>query len=110
MVGFVFTLLHEVAHLVLGHVSVDGRAIDEDLDPNATSELERAANAIAAGWIFRSPPEVKPPLTHRTLIEKAKSHGVHVSFLIGRLQNQGLLDWKDYRRAIPRVRPFVELG
>ena len=53
-----------------------------------------------------------PPgeLTPRTLVETARAHGVHVCFLIGRLQNQGRLDWKDYRRQIPKVRPFVDLA
>jgi HTH-type transcriptional regulator/antitoxin HigA len=110
MDGFVFTLLHEIAHLVLGHVSADRLAIDEDLDPNGNSENERAANDAAASWIFKSPPRLATPPTPRALVEAAEAQNVHVCFLIGRLQNQGLLDWKDYRRVIPKVRPFVELG
>jgi HTH-type transcriptional regulator / antitoxin HigA len=111
MDGFVFTLLHEIAHLTLGHVGPGGLGVDEDLDPNSGSERERAANETAAAWIFPTPPKLPPgELTPRTLVETARAYRVHVCFLIGRLQNQGRLDWKDYRRLIPKVRPFVELG
>jgi HTH-type transcriptional regulator/antitoxin HigA len=108
---FVFTLLHEIAHLTLGHLDGEKLTVDEDLDPNSESERERAANDKAARWIFPSPPTLPPgDLTPKTLAEVARANGVHVSFLIGRLQNEGRLDWKDYRRTIPRVRPFVQVG
>ncbi|MGH3472106.1 MAG: ImmA/IrrE family metallo-endopeptidase, partial [Nocardioidaceae bacterium] len=111
MDGFVFTLLHEIAHLTLGHVGPGGLGVDEDLDPNGGSERERAANEMAAAWIFPTPPKLPPgELTPRTLVETARAHRVHVCFLIGRLQNQGRLEWKEYRRQIPQVRPYVELG
>jgi HTH-type transcriptional regulator/antitoxin HigA len=108
---FVFTLLHEIAHLTLGHLDGEKLTVDEDLDPNSESERERAANDTAARWIFPSPPTLPPgDLTPKTLAEAARANGVHVSFLIGRLQNEGRLDWKDYRRTIPKVRPFVKVG
>ncbi|MHB1535812.1 MAG: ImmA/IrrE family metallo-endopeptidase [Acidimicrobiales bacterium] len=113
MDGFVYTLLHEIAHLTLGHVDPDTVSIDEDLDPNGGSERERerTANDAAARWIFPVAPAVPPgELTPRILATIARAHNVHVSFLVGRLQNTGRLDWKDYRRTIPKVRPFVQLG
>jgi HTH-type transcriptional regulator/antitoxin HigA len=111
MDGFVFTLLHEIAHLTLGHVAADAVSIDEDLDPTGGSERESAANDAAANWIFASPPVVPPGvLTPKTLAAIASAHDVHVSFLVGRLQNNGRLDWKDHRRHIPKVRPFVPLS
>jgi HTH-type transcriptional regulator / antitoxin HigA len=110
MDGFVFTLLHEIAHLTLGHVAPGELRIDENLDPTRGSEREQEANDTAACWIFeRTPPLPPGELTPRMLVNAARGERVHVSFLIGRLQNEGRLDWKDYRRTIPRVRPFVEL-
>lgn len=111
MDGFVFTLLHEIAHLTLDHLHDDDVTIDEELDPNGGSERERAANRAAAEWIFPDPPVLPPgTITQKVLVEVARAHQVHVSFLIGRLQNQGLLEWKDFRNAIPKVRPYVEVG
>jgi len=70
----------------------------------------RAANEAAA-WIFSVAPEIPlGQLTPKILAEIARAHKVHLSFLIGRLQNKGRLDWKDYRRTIPKARPFVHLG
>lgn len=110
MDGFVFTLLHEIAHLTLGHVHSGELGVDEDLDPQDKSEREQEANAAAAAWIFETPPTLPVgELTQRILVETAQAHGVHVCFLIGRLQNEGRLDWKDYRSTIPKVRPFIEL-
>lgn len=111
MDSFIFTLLHEIAHLVLGHLDGATIAVDEDLDPNGGSELELAANDQAARWTFPEPlvlPAGELPL--RMLSDVAREQGVHVSFVIGHLQNSGQLDWKDYRRSIPKVRPFVKVG
>ncbi len=111
MDGFVFTLLHEIAHLTLGHLGDNDVTIDEELDPNSGSECERAANEAAAKWIFPDPPALPPgAVTQKVLVEVARAQQLHVSFLIGRLQNQGLLGWKDFRNAIPKVRPYIEVG
>jgi HTH-type transcriptional regulator/antitoxin HigA len=111
MDGFVFTLLHEIAHLVLGHLDSATITVDEDLDPNGGSEIELAANDQAARWIFPEPLVVPAgELTLRMLSDVARAQGVHVSFVIGHLQNAGRLDWKDHRRSISKVRPFVKVG
>lgn len=108
---FIFTLLHEIAHLTLGHLDRFELTVDDDLDINGGNTIERAANKQAAKWIFPQPPQVPVgELTPRVLAKIARHEGVHVSFLIGRLQNEGQLDWKDYRRTIPKVRPFAEIG
>lgn len=111
MDGFVFTLLHEIAHLVLGHISPGDVRIDEDLDPVGGSDWERAANTTAGAWIFERPPTIAGgEITPKALLETARAHGVHSSFLIGRLQTEGRLGWNEYRRTIPKVRPYVDLG
>lgn len=111
MDSFVFTLLHEMAHLTLGHLEGDELTVDEGLEDDGGSDKERAANEQAAAWIFPASPSVpRGELNPRILAEIARTQNIHVSFLIGRLQKQGRLDWKDYRRTIPKVRPFVEIG
>lgn len=111
MDSFVFTLLHEVAHLLLGHVGTDGLRIDEDIEENSSSKPERLANETAAKWVFERLPDLPAgELRPRVLVETARACGVHVSFLIGRLQSEGRLSWSDYRRTIPKVRPYVRFG
>lgn len=111
MDSFVFTLLHEIAHLTLEHIRPGELRIDEDIDAGGGSECERQANEAAARWVFDQPPVVPAGnLSTKVLLDTARAHGVHPSFLIGRLQNQGRLEWSDYRRTIPKVRPFLEFG
>jgi HTH-type transcriptional regulator/antitoxin HigA len=111
MDSFVFTLLHEIAHLTLGHVGKGGLRIDEDIETDVGSEREHQANELAGNWIFNQAPQLPlGDLTPQMLVNEAKAHGVHVSFLIGRLQREGRLRWSEYRRTIPRVRPFVDIG
>jgi HTH-type transcriptional regulator/antitoxin HigA len=111
MDSFVFTLLHEIAHLTLGHVGRGDVNVDEDLDPSDGRDREREANDAAARWIFPKTPVVAESATSaRSLLDIADAHGVHPCFLIGRLQNEGRLGWNEYRRTIPKVRPFVKIG
>ncbi len=111
MDSFVFTLLHEIAHLTLGHISPGEIRIDEDLGVSDGSDREREANEVAGRWIFNESPVVPGDnLNPRILLETARALGVHPCFLIGRLQKEGRLGWSDYRRTIPKVRTFVKLG
>ena len=111
MDSFVFTLLHEIAHLTLGHISRGELRIDEDLESPDVSDRERQANETAARWIFDPAPELPAgTLTAPTLLRVARANGVHPCFLIGRLQKEGRLGWNQYRNTIPKVRPFVTIG
>jgi HTH-type transcriptional regulator/antitoxin HigA len=107
---FVFTLLHEIAHLVLGHVSPGEVQLDEDVTETAGAEAEAAANGLAAQWML--PNGVDPGSAHPTPLAVrsiAEANGVHPSLVIGRLQREGRLAWGEMRRAIPKVRPFLSL-
>lgn len=111
MDSFVFTLLHEIAHLVLDHLQTGEIHLDENLDIAAGSEDEVAANDLAASWVFPNGLDAgtsKPSMA--AVLALAKANRVHASFVIGRLQRMGVLGWGDFRRAIPKVRPFLGLG
>lgn len=111
MDGFVFTLLHEIAHIVLGHVAVGDTHLDEDILVNDVSGREAEANEQAAEWVL--PSKLNLGSTRPTMpriIAEAHAIGIHPSFIIGRLQQEGVLDWSDFRRSIPKVRPFVRIG
>ncbi len=110
--SFLFTLLHEIAHLTLGHLKMGELQIDEDLlsdEPGTDAEGE--ANEQAASWIF--PGGLEPPdgaLTMPKIVSLARAAHVHPSFVIGRLQRDGLLGWEKFRNSIPKVRPFIKIG
>ncbi len=111
MDGFVFTLLHELAHLVLGHIAPGDIYLDEDVASDDEADVEVAANDLAGSWILPKEVSVGPsPPRMPAILAAARQYGVHPSFVIGRLQKDGRLGWGDLRRHIPKVRPFVEFG
>ncbi len=108
MDGYIFTLLHEIAHILLGHIDGDGITIDEDINSDDTEdEREREANNLAGSWIMPRDavlPPGRPSLG--TIVPVAGRYRVHPCFVIGRIQRERG-DWGLLRRQIPRVRPYV---
>lgn len=108
MDGYIFTLLHEMAHICLGHLERCGLTTDEDIDQMAPVEgPEAEANKQAAAWIMpedAAMPTGRPSMA--AVLQVAGRYRVHPSFVIGRIQRT-LGDWSILRRSIPRVRPFV---
>jgi HTH-type transcriptional regulator/antitoxin HigA len=106
--SFVFALLHELAHIVLGHLD-QGIALDEDLRRrDDDSDIERAANAKAASWIFPEGLVLSPgPISRARVIAAAERHGVHPSLVVGRLQWDGSLPWTHLRNLVPPIRKLV---
>ena len=111
MDGFIFTLLHECAHLLLGHLDDGAIQVDEDLDANDDFVgIEGDANRQAANWIL--PEDIVFPAERPTMavvLDLARRYRVHPSFVIGRIQRQRR-DWSIFRRSIPRVRPYLDLA
>lgn len=99
-----FTLLHEVAHVTLGHLGGDGLILD-DTDTPYTLGLEKHADEQAGTWIL---PKPLPPLPERVSVgwiqSLAEEQDVHPIVLIGRLQRLGKLTW---RTALVRDAPNV---
>jgi HTH-type transcriptional regulator/antitoxin HigA len=91
-----FTVLHEIAHILLEHVDAE-RWIVENLDETETDELvrEREADREAAEWVF---PDGLPPLPARVsgpwIAQAAAALEVAPIVLVGRLQKTGRLDWR----------------
>jgi HTH-type transcriptional regulator/antitoxin HigA len=102
--GMLFTLLHECAHLVLGHIGPATAALwlDDNLTDPQTDPIELDANARAAAWIF---PDGFPPIAHSmsSIVGTADRYGVHPSLVIGRIQRDTQL-WNLHRAQIPKVR------
>ncbi len=97
-----FTLLHEVAHIVCDHIA-DEVILDED-NPDGRYR-EQQANELAATWVL---PGALPPVPERIgqpwLVKAADALGVHPIVIVGRLQNGGMLSW---RSALAKDAPTV---
>ncbi|HEX7662365.1 MAG TPA: hypothetical protein VF444_23105, partial [Pseudonocardiaceae bacterium] len=89
-----FTLLHEVAHVVRGDVSGGRPLIDED-----------KADELASSWIFdRALPKQPSRISAHWVSAVAADREVHPLVVIGRLQRSGRLPW---RSALVRNAPNV---
>ncbi len=92
---FWFTLLHELAHLVLEH---GGDRVDT-LELGAEDQQEAAANRLAKDWLI--PPDEYRSLVHtlgqkpsyRQVEQLAERLGRHPSIVVGRLQWEGRLPY-----------------
>lgn len=97
-----FTLLHEVAHIVLGHVTSERLVIDED---SSTEPIELAADETAGQWQIPGGLPTPPAAVRRGWIDSIASQiGVHPVVVLGRLQRDKALD---YRTALAKGAPTV---
>lgn len=88
-----FTLLHEVAHLLRGDVKPGDMILDEE--NGDTLGDEAATDKMAGDWILPDDLPVPSAAIRRRWVDQvAKAHGVHPIVVIGRLQKQGQLDWR----------------
>ncbi|WP_273735409.1 XRE family transcriptional regulator [Mycolicibacterium septicum] len=91
-----FTLLHEIAHILCRHVDGDDVIVEELDDGHAHESIqEREANDSAVSWIFPSgfpsiPGRINAPWVDQTSAEL----GLARITLVGQLQKRGRLDWR----------------
>ena len=107
-----FTLLHEIAHILRGHVDTD-RLIVENLDDGHAQESidEREANEGAVGWIF-------PSDIHRSLHgstrhgrsdgSRTRARAHHSDRSIAETRSPGLAN--DLAKNAPSVSEFFRTG
>ena len=102
-----FTLLHECAHIVLGHVTANGPAvIDDDSSNAATDPNEIAANDQAEKWLF--PDGFQFSFVSNVEIIQAAQHAhIHPSVIFGRIQ-KATNNWTRYAKQIPKVRAALD--
>ena len=108
--GVLFTLLHQCAHLTLGHITPDGPVIlDDDLTSVQTYPNEIAANEQATASLFADGYEISSTST-KAILEAALRYRVHPSVAIGRVQRD-TGNWRRHQTKIPKVRPdLTEAG
>ena len=90
-----FTLLHEIAHILLGHLAAHGLIVDE-LDGTTAVGDEAEADQQAAAWVLAEPLPNRIPqrVSMEWVAEAASRRGVHPIVIVGRLQNLGKVGWK----------------
>jgi HTH-type transcriptional regulator/antitoxin HigA len=101
-----FTLLHEIAHVTLGHVTNETivESLDEHDDTN-TDEVN--ANRQAHDWLLPTPLPQPPQRIGTGWVEHvAALHDLAPIVIVGQLQNDGVLEW---RTTLAKNAPSVAL-
>ncbi|MDE0065586.1 MAG: HigA family addiction module antitoxin [Acidimicrobiaceae bacterium] len=111
--SLLYTLLHECAHLTLGHIdSQDGTILDDDLralrdDPAGVDDpAEIEADEQASAWLFPRGFCIKSTSVP-AIVEASSRYEVHPSVVVGRVQYE-TQNWSRYRNLIPKVRPELQ--
>jgi HTH-type transcriptional regulator/antitoxin HigA len=87
-----FTILHEIAHLLLKHLQPGQYIID---DENLTSMLEEQADELAGSFVFSAPLPALPMRVSTGWVKAtASERGVHWIVLVGHLQKRKRLPWR----------------
>jgi HTH-type transcriptional regulator/antitoxin HigA len=105
--SLLFTLLHECAHLTLGHITPQlGAIVDDDLTVTRTDPDEIAADEQASAWLFPGKLMMRSTAVSE-IAQTATDHQVHPSVVIGQIHR--LTDnWSLHRAHIPKVRPDLQ--
>jgi HTH-type transcriptional regulator / antitoxin HigA len=108
--NFWFTLLHELAHLLLDHEDVYFDSIlgkdDEVLD-----EPELEANAQARDWLISTDAYSafvsRFDFSKAAILEFSEEIKRHPGIVVGRLQKEGILEYRQQRALLERVSPVL---
>ena len=97
---FWFTLFHEIAHILNGDFST--RFVDFDSVQNTTeSKADRfASDKLIDPSLYRGFVRTRDCLSWDEIESFAKKANVQPYIVLGRLQNDGILDWSDYADKI----------
>lgn len=100
-----FTLLHEAAHILLGHVGSTPIVDETDAHNGPETNVEDAANSLAARWSFGDGlPAAPARIGEAWVASVADSVGIHPLMVVGHLQHEGVLNW---RTSLVRGAPTV---
>jgi HTH-type transcriptional regulator/antitoxin HigA len=117
--SFWFSLMHELAHLLLHGPSYAD--IDIDLigptksEPKAKPRFEQEADSQASAWLV--PPdeltrfirETSPYYSHDKIARFAERLGVHTGVVVGQLQHRGEIGWGHSRKFLVKVRHYLPM-
>ncbi|CCQ58602.1 MULTISPECIES: HigA family addiction module antitoxin [Crocosphaera] len=107
--SFWFTLMHEIGHIVAEH---EGIYLDNltDLEDNK-EEVE--ANTLAKNWLITPDTfsnfvqENQPKFSGKVISDFAKTQKRHPGIILGRLQYEKLVDYKNLRKYLVKVSPYL---
>ncbi len=117
--SFWFTLLHELAHIVLHNnrsvLDVDIVRNDSDEEDDPKPPIEREADNQAHIWsvpqqqLNQFIAETQPYYSHAKITSFAREIGVHPGLVVGQLQHRAEIPWTHSRKFLVKVRHLLPL-
>lgn len=109
--SFWFTLMHEIAHLVSGH---EGNLIETTINRDKkASGVEAAADIMARDWLVKKEgykrfvARTKPFFSARKITEFSELINRHPGLVLGRLQHDGHIPWKNLKKLQVKVKSYL---
>lgn len=109
--AFWFTLMHELAHLVLGHQQFHLDNLDDQEANQIAQEVE--ANQQARAWLVNQQnlqtfvAHTHPYISRATIMHFAETEGVHPGIVLGQLHYDKIVPYKNLRRLLVKVSPLL---
>lgn len=109
--SFWFTLMHELAHLVLGHHALHLDNWDDKSQRLEAQEIE--ANQKACGWLLDQAAlgtwveRTKPYFSRQKIERFAATQGVHPGVVLGQLMFDEIVGYKHLRMLLEKVSPYL---
>ncbi|MFC6352786.1 helix-turn-helix domain-containing protein [Rothia nasimurium] len=109
-----FTLMHEISHILNGDISAEAPAIlhGEESSAELIEHLEQAADKLAVELLFGNctiPTPANPRKANYAWAKKeAEALNVNYIVLVGYLQKQGILNWSQLSSNPPKVIDYME--
>jgi HTH-type transcriptional regulator/antitoxin HigA len=109
--SFWFTLLHEIAHVLAKHPA---KMYLDNHDEQDKNKIESQANQMAHDWLIdpsllsnfvRS---TKPYFSRAKILNFAQQINRHPGLVLGRLQHEQLVPYKNLRTLLVKVQPYLE--
>ena len=109
--SFWFTLMHELAHLVLGHQAMHLDNLDDkeqhrdaqEMDANRTARAWLLDQSDVAAWVART----KPYFGRRAIERFAATQQVHPGVVLGQLMFDETVGYKHLRALLVKVSPYL---
>lgn len=109
--SFWFTLMHELAHLVLGHHALHLDNLDDKEQRRDAQEME--ANQQARSWLIDQNAleawvtRTRPYFSRQKIEHFAADQQIHPGILLGQLMFDETVDYKHLRSLLSNVSPYL---